>query len=68
MSNSSKKRGFYYRVPQAARFEVFVDENIRTGGVIPIAQFGVVTTLPSRKKVKAIVFDTRAGGVRLISY
>jgi hypothetical protein len=62
--DKSKVHGFYYRIPEQARVNVKVDENLQEETVCLVSQLGPVTCLPSDRW--QIRFHPETGGIRLL--
>jgi len=59
---SKKPHGFYYRIPELARVNVKVDENLQEETQCLVSQLGIVTFLPvSKWRVR---FYKETGGIR----
>jgi len=55
--NAKRKRhGFYYRIPEYAKVSVFYEDKVKAESNIPVSQYGVVSELPSTKKMKALYY------------
>jgi hypothetical protein len=51
-----KQHGFYYRIPEYAKVSVFYEDKVKAESNIPVSQYGVVSELPSVKKMKALYY------------
>jgi len=55
-------RGFSYRIPVMAKVSIEVNNDLKSSGVFPIAQFGSVTYLPST--ISSVQFFPETGGIK----
>ena len=58
------KHGFYYRIPVSSKVSIEVNNDLRVMGYFNIAQYGIVTYLPST--ISAVQFHPETGGLKNI--
>ncbi|MCK5857348.1 MAG: DUF4831 family protein [Bacteroidales bacterium] len=63
-SNGDGKHGFYYRIPEYAKFTIKQTETLKAEASFLIAQFGVVTSLPA--KYSKVQFYPNSGAIRKV--
>jgi hypothetical protein len=59
---NSKSHGFFYRIPEQARVNVKVDENLQEETQCLVSQLGIVTFLPADKW--KVTFFKETGGIK----
>jgi len=55
-------KGFSYRIPVMAKVSIEVNNDLKSSGVFPIAQFGSVSYLPST--ISSVQFFPETGGIK----
>ena len=63
-SNAEGNHGFYYRIPEYAKFTIKQAEVLKAEASFLIAQFGVVTSLPA--KYSKVQFYPNSGAIRKV--
>ena len=63
-SDNKNKHGFYYRIPESAKFTIKQGSTLKAEASFLIAQFGVVTSLPA--KYSKIQFYPNSGAIRKV--
>ena len=58
------KHGFYYRIPVSSKVSIEVNNDLKVMGYFNIAQYGIVTNLPST--ISAVQFHPETGGLKNI--
>jgi hypothetical protein len=61
---SSKRKGFYYRIPETAKISVHKGKASLAEDELPVCQFGVISQLP--RSTKKILFNPDYGNIRII--
>jgi len=63
-NDSDAKHGFFYRIPEYAKFTIKQGEQLKAEASFLIAQFGVVTSLPA--KYSKVQFYPNSGAIRKV--
>jgi len=63
-NDSDAKHGFYYRIPEYAKFTIKQGNQLKAEASFLIAQFGVVTSLPA--KYSKVQFYPNSGAIRKV--
>lgn len=58
------KHGFYYRIPVSSKVSIEVNSDLKVMGYFNIAQYGIVTYLPST--ISTVQFHPETGGLKKI--